>query len=88
MFERDHAEKLLEDLKTMIADLQKIAADELELQLQVNPTGAPTPISPEGVAILSARMQIMSLTNAVSTIGQTLIEILIDRAEEQRLGLQ
>lgn len=87
MFERDHADALIQTLQDMLAQLQKVAEDELQLMQKVNPSGAPTPISADAVAILGARMQIMTLITAVSTIGRTVVEILQDRAEERDLGL-
>jgi hypothetical protein len=87
MFEAQHARNLIETLTTMVKELDVIAHQELDLQRQVNPSGAPTPISADAVAILSARVQLITLTKAVSTIGTTLVEILTDRAEEESLGL-
>ncbi|OJU43611.1 MAG: hypothetical protein BGN98_10370 [Microbacterium sp. 69-7] len=87
MFEAEQAKALSAALEDMTAQLEKIAAEELELHRQVNPGGGPTPISPDAVAILSARMQIVTLTNAVMTIGTTLREILKDRIAERDMGL-
>ncbi|AUG29855.1 MULTISPECIES: hypothetical protein [Microbacterium] len=87
MFEAEQAKALITSLKDMTAQLEKIAAEELELHRQVNPGGGPTPISPDAVAILSARMQIVTLNKAVMTIGTTLTEILQDRIAERDMGL-
>lgn len=87
MFEADHARKLIENMRATNAELMKLAEQEAELMRQVNPTGAPAPATQEGIVLLSARMQIMTLTKAVHTLGETVVEILLDRAEEQKLGL-
>lgn len=87
MFEAEQAKALITSLTDMTAQLEKIAAEELELHRQVNPGGGPTPISPDAVAILSARMQIVTLNKAVMTIGTTLTEILQDRIAERDMGL-
>ncbi|WP_292775174.1 MULTISPECIES: hypothetical protein [Microbacterium] len=88
MFEAAHARQLIEALEKMNAELVQLGEQELELHHQVNPGGGPTPISPDAVAILGARMQIATLSRAVHTIGTTLVEILVDRAEEENLGLK
>ncbi|WDG17491.1 hypothetical protein [Microbacterium sp. Clip185] len=87
MFEADHARKLLENMRAMNEELMKLAEQEAELMRQVNPAGKPAPATQEGVVLLSARMQIMTLTKAVHVLGETVVEILHDRLEEQRLGL-
>jgi len=85
MFEGQRARDMLTELQRLTEANVKILGEEADLYTQVGGQG---PATPEGVALLSARLQLAQLTTTVVRMGEIIAEMLIDQIDARDLGVE